>query len=56
VTVDSPFEVLEIDPDASEAEIERAYRRRIKESHPDLGGTVEEFRAVKAAYEQVTTG
>jgi len=54
--VDSPFEVLEIDPDASEAEIERAYRRRIKESHPDLGGSVEEFRAVKAAYEQVTTG
>ena len=54
--MESPFEVLDVDPDASEAEVERAYRERIKESHPDLGGTVAEFRAVKAAYEQISNG
>lgn len=52
----SPFAVLEVDPDASESEIERAYRRRIKEAHPDQGGSVGEFLTVRAAYEQLADG
>ncbi|WP_435075341.1 ferredoxin Fer [Halorubrum sp. HHNYT27] len=49
----SPFEVLEIDEDADEATIERAYRDRVKEAHPDQGGTVEEFQLVRRAYREI---
>ena len=54
--MDSPYDVLSIDPDADRAEIVRAYRRRVKEAHPDHGGSVEEFRRVTAAYEQLVSG
>jgi len=49
----SPFDVLGVDPDADEDEIERAYRRRVKEAHPDQGGSTEAFREVRAAYERL---
>lgn len=52
----SPYDILRLDPGADEEEIDRAYRRRVKETHPDLGGTAEEFRAVRAAYEQLESG
>ena len=51
----SPFEVLGIDRDADDDTVEQAYRRRVKETHPDRGGSSEEFRAVVAAYEAVQT-
>lgn len=51
--MDSPFEVLALDRDATEADVVRAYRERVKEAHPDQGGSVEEFQAVKAAYEEL---
>jgi curved DNA-binding protein CbpA len=54
--VDSPFDVLAIDADASEAEIDRAYRRRVLETHPDQGGSARELQRVRAAYEQVKSG
>ncbi|MFB6309508.1 MAG: ferredoxin Fer [Haloarculaceae archaeon] len=54
--MDSPFEVLLVDPDADDEEIERAYRERVKEAHPDQGGTVEEFQAVRTAYERIKAG
>jgi curved DNA-binding protein CbpA len=54
--VDSPFDVLAIDSDASEGEIDRAYRRRVLETHPDQGGSAREFQRVRAAYEQVKSG
>lgn len=53
--VRSPYEILLLDPDADEAEIERAYRRRVKETHPDQGGSAREFQLVRAAYEELTT-
>jgi ferredoxin len=56
IDVQSPYEALGLDPDASDDEIEQAYRRRIKETHPDTGGSVGEFLAVKTAYEQLTDG
>ncbi|MDZ5810863.1 ferredoxin Fer [Halorubrum sp. AD140] len=49
----SPFEVLRVDEDADEAAIERAYRDRVKEAHPDQGGTVEEFQLVRRAYREL---
>ena len=54
--MESPFDTLGIDPDADEREVERAYKRRVKEAHPDHGGSAEEFHAVRAAYEELTSG
>jgi ferredoxin len=50
--VGSPFEILGVDRDADEAAIVRAYRQRVKDVHPDHGGTVEEFKLVQTAYEE----
>jgi len=53
--VDSPFEVLGVDPGADDAEIERAYRERVKDAHPDHGGSQREFQRVRRAYEAVVS-
>lgn len=52
----SPFEILAVETDASDEEIERAYRERIKETHPDHGGSLEEFQRVREAYERALAG
>ncbi|AZQ14748.1 ferredoxin Fer [Halorubrum sp. PV6] len=49
----SPFDVLDVDEDADDAAIERAYRERVKQAHPDQGGTVEEFQLVRRAYREL---
>ncbi|WP_299262128.1 ferredoxin Fer [Halorientalis sp.] len=54
--MDSPFDVLGIEPDADDAAIRDAYRRRVKEAHPDRGGSAREFRRVKNAYERIENG
>jgi len=51
----SPYEVLGVDPRADVEELKRAYRRRLRETHPDTGGSAEEFRAVQDAWERVGT-
>jgi len=51
--MDSPFEVLRIDPTADEEAVERAYRRRVLETHPDQGGSRRAFRRTQAAYEAI---
>ena len=45
---------LGVDRSADEAEIQRAYREKVKEVHPDRGGDEEEFKAVTEAYETLT--
>jgi len=52
----SPFDVLQVAPEADEEEIHRAYRERVKETHPDQGGSTEEFLLVTAAYEEIQSG
>lgn len=52
----SPFEVLEVEPGADEETVERAYRQRIKDAHPDHGGSQEAFRRVRGAYEAILNG
>jgi hypothetical protein len=49
----SPYDVLRVDQDADEKEIEEAYRERIKQTHPDQGGSKEEFQLVKSAYQEI---
>jgi hypothetical protein len=52
-SVDDPYEVLGVSPDASEAVIEAAAKQRIGETHPDSGGDREEFLRVKQARKEV---
>ncbi|MDI7864939.1 DnaJ domain-containing protein [Rhizobiaceae bacterium n13] len=43
--------MLEIDRDADDAAIRRAYRKLAKTAHPDAGGDTEQFGKVTASYE-----
>ena len=47
------YEVLDLPPTASREEIRSAYRERIKEAHPDLGGDEASFRRIRDAYATV---
>jgi len=51
----NPYSVLGVAAGATEAELRRAYRRRLRETHPDSGGTAERFHAVQHAWELVGT-
>jgi len=48
--IDDPYKVLGLKPDATEAEINAAYRTAARTAHPDGGGTVEEFDDIKQAH------
>ncbi|MFB6206872.1 MAG: ferredoxin Fer [Haloglomus sp.] len=52
----SPFEILGVEPDADDGAVVDAYRERVKETHPDQGGSIEAFRAVQEAYERIQDG
>jgi len=57
-----PYQILEVDPQASDDEIESAYRRQIAQYHPDkVAGAAKEIREladkraseINAAYDQI---
>jgi hypothetical protein len=47
------YQVLGVDPDASEDEVRDAYRDKVRELHPDQGGDEAAFSRVNEAYERV---
>jgi curved DNA-binding protein CbpA len=49
------YEVLGVPATATEDELRRAYRRRLRQTHPDTGGAAREFTAVQLAWEKVGT-
>lgn len=49
----NPYQVLSVDSDASDDELQTAYRERILEAHPDQGGSAAELQRVKTAYETI---
>ena len=49
------YEVLGVSANASDEELRRAYRRRLRQTHPDTGGEAREFTAVQLAWEKVGT-
>lgn len=49
----SAYDVLGVAPDASDDDIRRAYRRRLRETHPDTGGSAADFTRVQRAWELV---
>jgi hypothetical protein len=51
----SPYAVLGVTAQASAAELKRAFRRRLRETHPDTGGDPAVFVRVQLAWEQVGT-
>lgn len=51
------YRTLGVDPGAGDDEVRRAYRRLVKEVHPDAeSGDEEEFKRVNRAYEALTDG
>jgi len=51
----TPYEVLGVSPTATHEELRKAYRRSLREAHPDTGGTEARFHAVQLAWERVGT-
>lgn len=49
-----PYAVLAVSRSADKAELLRAYRRAVRRTHPDMGGSAAEFAAVQAAWEALT--
>lgn len=47
-------DILGIEPNASENDIKKAYRKMASKHHPDKGGNTEQFQQVQEAYERLT--
>lgn len=48
-----PYTLLDVSRTATADEIRRAYKRKALKVHPDKGGTVADFQAVKEAFEKL---
>jgi len=54
-TLEEAYDVLGLEPGSSSDEVRAAYRRKVKEVHPDQdGGSEEAFKRVNAAYETLS--
>ncbi|AZS38389.1 DnaJ-like protein [Microbacterium lemovicicum] len=51
----SAYDVLAVPPDVTEEELRRAYRLRLRQSHPDTGGDAAVFVQVQRAWDLVGT-
>jgi curved DNA-binding protein CbpA len=49
----TPYEVLGVSATVSHDELRRAYRRLLRETHPDTGGSAAAFQAVQDAWELI---
>ena len=58
--VQDPYKILGVSPDASDAEIKKAYRDLTKKYHPDLNPgdaqAAEKMNEINAAYDQIKNG
>jgi curved DNA-binding protein CbpA len=50
----NPYQILNVSPHASLAQIKSAYRQAAANNHPDRGGTHAAMVAINDAYEQLT--
>lgn len=50
---EGPYNILEVRRDASDIVVRAAYRSLVRKSHPDVGGSPEEFRRIQSAYEKI---
>jgi len=51
----SPYEVLGVAPSVSQDDLRRAYRRLLRQTHPDTGGSAARFDAVQRAWSLIGT-
>jgi len=51
----SAYEILGVDPAVDDAELRRAYRLRLRQTHPDTGGDAAVFIQVQRAWELIGT-
>jgi hypothetical protein len=51
----SAYEILGVDPSVDEGELRRAYRLRLRQTHPDTGGDAAIFIQVQRAWELIGT-
>ncbi|MGV8911035.1 MAG: J domain-containing protein [Rhodoglobus sp.] len=51
----SAYEVLGVEASATEAELKKAFRRALRETHPDTGGDPARFAEVQHAWDRVGT-
>jgi hypothetical protein len=51
----SPYEVLGVAPTATDEQLRRAFRRAMRDAHPDTGGDHGSFVAVQLAWERIGT-
>ncbi|CAE8611852.1 unnamed protein product [Polarella glacialis] len=47
------YDILGVSPDASDAELAKAYKAAAMRLHPDKGGDAEQFKACRAAYDRI---
>lgn len=47
------YEILDVEVNATKKQILTAYRKARNSAHPDKGGTVEQFLAVKEAFKKL---
>jgi hypothetical protein len=52
---ESPYAVLGVPENATDAALRRAYRKKLRETHPDTGGDARRFDLVQRAWELVGT-
>ena len=48
------YDILDVSPPSTQDEIETAYREKARETHPDTGGSKDDFLEVQRAYETLT--
>jgi len=48
-----PYKILGVDPNISDDELKKAYKRLTMKYHPDRGGSEEKFKEITDAYEKI---
>mgnify|MGYP000099845964 CR=1 FL=1 len=48
------YELLEVNQNATDAELKKAYRKKALKEHPDKGGDPEKFKEITKAYETLS--
>jgi hypothetical protein len=51
----SPYEILGVPATASDDELRRAFRKALRDTHPDTGGDPQRFNAVQLAWDRVSS-
>ena len=49
------YKLLDLQPNASSAQIRNAFINKAKQNHPDVGGSTESMRHINAAYKTLTS-